>query len=159
MFYIKSYFLFIAFLWISNFSYSLVKCFFINGIVFFTYSMSICLLHHLLVLDFLMASFDKCFFFDRFPCFFQGASTMQSISRFTIAQHSVAVLFSSVLFQSIFAKYFVMSLYIRLWIYFLYRVFRFRSPFTLMIKCNWLWSLHPSSSHIFILSPNSFCEL
>ena len=40
-----------------------------------------------------MASFDKCFFFDRFPCFFKGTnfSTMQSISLFKIFQHSFAV--------------------------------------------------------------------
>ena len=29
----------------------------------------------------------------------------------------------------------------------------------LMIKCIWLWSLHPSGSHILTLSTNSFCEL
>ena len=76
-----------------------------------------------------------------------------------IFQHSVAVLFFSVLFQSIFAKYSLMSLYLLLWIYFLYLVFLFRYPFTLMIKCIWLWSLHPSGSHILTLSTNSFCEL
>ena len=108
-----------------------------------------------------MASFDKCFFFDRFPCFFKGTnlSTTQSISVFKIFQHSVAVLFFSVLFQSIFAKYSLMSLYLPLWNFFLYLIFLFRSPFTLMIKCIWLWSLHPSGSHILTLSTNSFCEL
>ena len=41
-----------------------------------------------------MASFDKCFFFDRFPCFFKGTnfSTMQSISLFKIFQHSLEML-------------------------------------------------------------------
>ena len=60
-----------------------------------------------LYLIFLMASYDKCFFFDCFPCFFKEThlSTTQSISLFKIFQHSVAVLFFSVLFQSIFAKY------------------------------------------------------
>ena len=108
-----------------------------------------------------MASFDKCFFFDRFPCFFKGTncSTMQSISLFKIFQHYVAVLFSSVLFQSIFAKCFLMSLYLPLWKLFLYRILRFCSPFTLMITYIWLWSLHPSGSHILTLSINSFCEL
>ncbi len=43
--------------------------------------------------------------------------------------------------------------------YFLYRIFRFRSPFTLMITYIWLWSLHPSGSHILTLSKNSFSEL
>ena len=28
-----------------------------------------------------------------------------------------------------------------------------------MIKCIWLWSLHPSYSHILTLSTNSFCEV
>ena len=108
-----------------------------------------------------MASFDKCFFFVRFPCFFKGThfSTMQSISLFKIFKHSVAVLFSGVLFQSIFAKYFLLSLYLPLWKFFLYRIFLFCSPFTLMIICIWLWSLHPSGSHILTLSINSYCEL
>ena len=52
-----------------NFRCSLVKCCFINCIVFFTSSMSISCLY----LIFLMASIDKCFFvFDRFPCFLRG---------------------------------------------------------------------------------------
>ena len=48
-----------------------------------------------------MASFDKCFCFDCFSCFFKGInlSTMQSISLCKIFQHSVAVLFFSVLFS------------------------------------------------------------
>ena len=53
-----------------------------------------------------MASFDKCFFFDRFPYFFKttNLSMMQSISLFKIFQHSVVVLVFSVIYQSIFAK-------------------------------------------------------
>ena len=97
-----------------------------------------------------------------FPLFFSkgtNLSATQSISIFKILQHFVAVLFFSVLFQSIFAKYFLMCLYLPLWTFVLYLIFLFRSPFTLMIKYIWVWSLHPSGSNILTLSTHSFCEL
>jgi len=48
-------------------------------------------------------------------------------------------------------KIFPLSLYFPLWNFFLYRIFRFCSPFILMINYIWLWSLHPSGSHILTL--------
>ena len=92
-----------------------------------SHSLPVCLYNfHIicLYLIYLMASFDKCLFLDRFPVF-EGTSlsTVQSISLFKIFKHSVAVLFFRELFQSNFATYFLMSLYHSLWNCFLYRIF------------------------------------
>ena len=57
-----------------------------------------------------------CFFMDLFPCFLNGTnlSVMPSIPYFKQVQHYAAVLFFSKLFQSIFPKYVLISLYLPL---------------------------------------------
>ena len=75
------------------------------------------------------------------------------------ALYKIVQYLAAVLFQSIFAKYFLTSLYFRLWKCFLRRIILFHSPFTLKIKCIWLGSLHLTGSYILTLSTNSFCEL
>ena len=109
---------------------------------------------------FLIASFDRCFFLDLFPCFFHGTnfSIMPSISYFKQVQHSVAVLFFSNLFQSIFARFVLISLYLPLLKLFLH-CFLYAFPvFTFILKWIWLWWLEPKGSCILTLSSNSFWE-
>jgi len=65
--------------------------------------------------------------------------------------HYVAVLLFNVLSQFIFAKCFLMSLYLPL-LMFSCTMYRIRSPFALIMTYIWLWSLHHSGSHIFTLS-------
>ena len=43
-----------------------------------------------------------------------------SFTYFSMSQHSIAVLFLSMLFQSRFAKYFLVALYLPLWKFLLY---------------------------------------
>ena len=71
---------------------------------------------HLFVSNFLIASFDRCFFLDLYPCFLNGTnlSVMPEISSFKQVQHSVAILFFSKILQSIFARYILISLYLPL---------------------------------------------
>ena len=85
-----------------------------------------------------------------------NVSTLQSIPLFKIFQHSVAVLFSSVLVQSIFAKYFLMSLCLPLW------TFPCTVFFDSVLLLLWWYTISGCdhyTPHILTLSTNSFCEL
>ena len=108
-----------------------------------------------------MASFDKCFFTVS-PVFSRGHIFRQCSQFHSLRYSNIMLLsYSPVCYSSLSLLNISScpSLYLPLRNYFLYRIFRFCSPFTLMIKYIWLWSLHPSGSHILTLSINSFCEL
>ena len=90
---------------------------------------------HLFVIIFLIASFDRCLFLHT-PFFLNGTNlpVMPSISYFKQVQHSVAVLFFSKLFQSIFARYVLISLSLAL-LKFLLHCFLYVFPvFTFILK-------------------------
>ena len=115
-----------SFFRLSNFIDSCIRCLFVICVVFVLSGTPINPPHSLLVRLFL----------DRLPCFFNGTnlSMIFSISYFRMFQHLIAVLFLSMLFQSSFAKYFPISLYLPLWKFLLYFSFVL-SGFALMSKC------------------------
>ena len=69
MFYATCTFLLIASFTMSNFSHSCIRCLFVISAVFILSGTAINPPHSLLVHYFLIASFDKCFFLNCFPCF------------------------------------------------------------------------------------------
>ena len=93
-------------------------------------------------LIFLKASFDRCFFLDRFPCFFIGTylSITLSSSLLKMVQHYVAVLFFMLSFQSICATLFLIS-FPKILLHCLTFVL---SDFILMITSSWISSLLPN---------------
>ena len=108
---------------------------------------------------FIIASFDRCFFLNLFPCFLNGTNfaITPSISHFKQVQHSVADLFFSKLFESIFARNFLISVYLPL-LKFLLHCFYMHSLFLLLYYIIWLWSLEPKGLCTLTLSTNSFLE-
>ena len=126
---------------------SCIKCLFVICVVFILSGTPINHPLSCLYAIFLIASFDKCTFVDRFPCFFKGTnlSMILSISYFRMFLHSnLKVLFLNMLFQSGFVKYFLISVYLHVWkfllyyylfIYYIIYFYLLLSDFTLMSKC------------------------
>ena len=135
----------------SNLIRSCIKCLFVICVVFILSGKPINLPHSLL------CYFSNSFFWQVFLSrpFSLYWSMILSVLYFRMFQHSIALLFLSMLFQSSFAKYFRISLYLPLWKFLLYCFLFLLFDFTLMSKYIWLWSLLPNGSCILT---NSFCE-